>query len=51
MSSEHRIEFNRDSIDLYLKEVAKAYRKMVRKDFPAEIVLIGGASILVNFAE
>ena len=49
MSSEHRIEFNRDSIDLYLKEVAKAYRKIVGKDFPAEIVLIGGASILVNY--
>ncbi|MBR2842270.1 MAG: hypothetical protein IKF06_03215 [Lachnospiraceae bacterium] len=49
MSSEPRIEFNRDSIDLYLKEVAKAYRKIVGTDFPAEIVLIGGASILINY--
>ena len=49
MSSEQRIEFNKDNIDLYLKEVAKAYRKLVGKDFPAEIVLIGGASILVNY--
>ena len=49
MSSEQRIEFTKDNIDLYLKEVAKAYRKLVGKDFPAEIVLIGGASILVNY--
>ena len=49
MSSEQRIEFTKDNIDLYLKEVAKAYRKMVGKDFPAEIILIGGASILVNY--
>ena len=49
MSSEQRIEFKKDSIDLYLKEVAKAYRKLVGKAFPAEIVLIGGASILVNY--
>ena len=49
MSSEQRIEFTKDNIDLYLKEVAKAYRKLVGKDFPAEVVLIGGASILVNY--
>ena len=49
MSSEHRIEFTKDNIDLYLREVAKAYRKLAGKDFPAEIVLIGGASILVNY--
>ena len=49
MSSEQRIEFTKGNIDLYLKEVAKAYRKMVGKDFPAEIILIGGASILVNY--
>ena len=49
MSSEQRIEFTKDNIDLYLKEVAKAYRKMVGKDFPAEIILIGGASILINY--
>lgn len=49
MPSEQRIEFTKDNIDLYLKEVAKAYKKTAGKDFPAEIVLIGGASILVNY--
>ena len=49
MSSEPRIEFNRDIIDLYLNEVAKAYRKIMGKGFPAEIILIGGASILINY--
>ena len=49
MWSEQRIEFNKDNIDLYLKELAKAYRKRAGKDFPAEIILIGGASILINY--
>jgi len=49
MSSEQQIEFSRDNIDLYLKEVAKAYRKLAGKALPAEIVLIGGASILINY--
>ena len=50
MSSEQQIEFHKDNVDLYLKEVAKAYRKLAGKGSPAEIVLIGGASILVNYS-
>ena len=41
MSSEH-VEFTKDNIDLYLKEVAKEYRKQVGKGMPAELILIGG---------
>lgn len=48
MSSEH-VEFTKDNIDLYLKEVAKEYRKQVGKGMPAELILIGGASVLVNY--
>ena len=39
----------KDQIDSYLKEVAKQYRKLNRKGMPAEITLIGGASILINY--
>lgn len=47
MSAE--IAFGKDQIDSYLKEVAKQYRKLNRKGMPAEITLIGGASILINY--
>ena len=33
MPSEQRIEFTKDNIDLYLKEVAKAYKKRREKIF------------------
>ncbi|MCF0146724.1 MAG: hypothetical protein HUJ73_09095 [Eubacterium sp.] len=49
MSSEKQIEFTRDNIDIYLKEIAKEYRKQIGKNMPAEIILIGGASVLVNY--
>ena len=49
MSSEKQIEFTKENIDMYLKETAKEYRKQVGKDMPAEIILIGGASVLVNY--
>ena len=47
MSAE--IAFSKDQIDGYLKEVAKQYKKLNRKGMPAEITLIGGASILINY--
>lgn len=49
MSSEHRFEFTKENIDLYLKEVAKEYRKQVGKGMPAELILVGGASVLINY--
>lgn len=47
MSAE--MAFGKDQIDSYLKEVAKQYRKLNRKGMAAEITLIGGASILINY--
>ena len=41
--------FTKDNLDNYLKELAKEYRKLVGKNVPAEIILIGGASILANY--
>lgn len=49
MSSESQFEFTKENIDTYLKEVAKEYRKKVGKDMPAELILIGGASVLINY--
>ena len=49
MSSEKQIEFTKENIDTYLKEVAKEYRKQVGKGTPAEMILIGGASVLINY--
>lgn len=42
-------EFTRQNIDNYLKEVAKVYRKLIGKSMPAEMILIGGASVLINY--
>ena len=49
MSSEKQVEFTKENIDLYLKEVAREYRKQAGKKMPAELVLIGGASVLINY--
>ncbi len=42
-------EFTKENIDLFLKELAKEYRKLAGKKMPAELVIIGGASILINY--
>ena len=49
MSPERKFEFTKDNIDIYLKELAKEYRKQVGKGMPAELILIGGASVLINY--
>ncbi len=36
MSSEKKIEINKENIDIYLKAVAKEYRRLVGKNMPAE---------------
>jgi len=48
MSSEHKVEMTKENINLYLQAVAKEYRKLGGKSMPAEMVLIGGASVLIN---
>ena len=48
MSSDNNV-FTKENLDNYLKELAKEFRKMNGKSIPAEIILIGGAAILVNY--
>ena len=41
--------FTKDNLDQYLKELAKEFRKRNGKSMPAEVVLIGGASVVINY--
>ncbi len=41
--------FTKENLDLYLSKLAKEFRRLNGTKMPAEIVLIGGASILVNY--
>lgn len=41
--------FTKENLDYYLKELAEEFRKRNGKNTPAEIVLVGGAAILVNY--
>ena len=41
--------FTRENLDSYLMELAKEFRKKNGSRMPAEIILMGGASILINY--
>lgn len=42
--------FTKNNLDTYLSELAKEYRKRGGRNMPAEVVLVGGAAILANYA-
>lgn len=46
MSTDNSTVFSKENLDLYLKELAKEYKKLIGKNMPAELVLIGGAAII-----
>ena len=41
--------FTKENLDQYLKELAKEFRKLNGKSMPADIILIGGASVVINY--
>lgn len=43
------VPFTKDNVDRYLKELSKEFRKINGTKVPAEIVLIGGAAVLLNY--
>ena len=49
MLSDNSNVFTKDNLDTYLKELAKEFRKVNGRHTPAEIILIGGAAILLNY--
>lgn len=42
-------ELNREEMINLLKELSKKYRKKAGKKMPAELVLVGGASVVINY--
>ena len=50
MSTDNRFELTKKNLDLYLKDVAKEYRKLNRNGMHAEIIIVGGGSILINYS-
>ena len=49
MSTDNYNVFKKENLNLYLKELAKEYKKLVGNDMPAEIILIGGAAIIESY--
>lgn len=45
----HKIAFTKENLDFYLLNLSKEYKKLGGRKMPAEIILIGGASILINY--
>ncbi|MBQ6734733.1 MAG: hypothetical protein IJR00_07475 [Lachnospiraceae bacterium] len=41
--------FTKENLDVYLKELAKEFRKLNGRSMPAEIILIGGAAVVINY--
>lgn len=44
-----KVVFTKENLDTYLKALAKEYRRLGGKAMPAELILIGGASVLINY--
>ena len=42
-------EISKETLDIYLKELGKEFRKRNGKQIPAELIMIGGGAILVNY--
>lgn len=43
-------DFNRSNIDHYLYLIAKEYKKANRANLEAEIIIVGGASMIMNYS-
>ena len=41
--------FTPDNLNIYLKELAKEYRKLSKDKIHAEIILVGGAAVMANY--
>ena len=45
----YNTKLTKENLDYYLRELAKEFRRLNGKTMPAEMVLIGGASVLINY--
>jgi hypothetical protein len=46
----YEVEITREDLDKYLRDLGKEFRRLNGTKMPAEIVIIGGASVLINYA-
>lgn len=46
----NQTEFSKESINIYLKKLSKVYKKLSAGRMPAEIILVGGSAIAVNYS-
>lgn len=46
----NQTKFSKESIDIYLKKLSKVYKKFSAGRMPAEIILVGGSAIAVNYS-
>lgn len=46
----NQTEFSKESIDIYLRKLSKVYKKLSAGRMPAEIILVGGSAIAVNYS-
>lgn len=42
-------DIQKTNIDIYLKELAKEFRKITNKNLKVEIIIVGGGSIMLNY--
>jgi len=40
---------NKENLDLYLNELAEEYKKLSKEKTPIELIMVGGASIILNY--
>lgn len=46
---DNSVEFTKENIDLYFKELSKEYKRLGGRNMPVEIILIGGAAIVESY--
>lgn len=49
MCSMLRNDIQKDMIDMYLKELAKEFKRITGRKISAEIIIVGGGSVLLNY--
>ncbi|MCD8327130.1 MAG: DUF6036 family nucleotidyltransferase [Lachnospiraceae bacterium] len=49
MSTENSGTFTKENLDLYLKELSREYKKLGGRNYPVEIILVGGAAVIESY--
>ena len=49
MSTENSSAFTKENLDLYLKELSREYKKLGGRNYPVEMILVGGAAVIESY--